>query len=69
LLYEIGVRSAFRRRGIGRALLDVMETWMKQDQIAEVWVLADTSIAVDFYRGCGMEIDSEQPVYMTKDIS
>ena len=33
LLYEIGVRKAARRSGVGRALLDHMEGWMKQNDV------------------------------------
>src|ERR1700682_1847907 len=38
LLYEIGVRSAWRRRGTGRALLAEMERWMLANSVGDVWV-------------------------------
>ncbi|MDB5102057.1 MAG: GCN5-related N-acetyltransferase [Cyanobacteria bacterium RYN_339] len=66
LLYEIGVRSQWRRKGVGRALLDHMERWMKENAIKTVWVLADNPTAVDFYRGCGFGVEDEQPVYLTR---
>jgi ribosomal protein S18 acetylase RimI-like enzyme len=66
LLYEIGVRKSWRRRGAGRALLTHMESWMQSQGVGEVWVTADNQVAVDFYRGCGFAIESEQPVYMTR---
>lgn len=67
LLYEIGVRSSWRRRETGRALLAHMEGWMRANGIGEVWVLADNQVAVEFYRACGLEAEEEQPVYMTRE--
>jgi ribosomal protein S18 acetylase RimI-like enzyme len=67
LLYEIGVRSAWRRRGVGRALLATMDNWMAANGIAEVWVCADNDIAVDFYRASGFRAPDPQPVYMTRE--
>jgi len=68
LLYEIGVRKAHRRKGVGRALLDHMARWMQSNDIAEVWVCADNRVAVDFYRGCGFSSEEPQPVYMTRTV-
>ena len=68
LLYEIGVRQAWRRKGVGRALLTHMEGWMKNNEVSEVWVCADNQVAVEFYRGCGFAIEADQPVYMTRKI-
>jgi len=68
LLYEIGVRQAHRRKGIGRALLDHMARWMQQNEVSEVWVCAESSVAVDFYRGCGFASEEPQPVYLTRTI-
>jgi len=68
LLYEIGVRQAARRSGVGRALLDHMETWMKQNGVSEVWVCADNEVAVAFYRGCGFAAEQPQPVYLTRTL-
>ena len=68
LLYEIGVRKAWRRKGVGRALLSHMESWMKSNEVGEVWVCADNSVAVAFYRGCGFGVETEQPVYMTRTV-
>ena len=69
LLYEIGVRLAWRRRGVGRALLDRMEAWMRAHAVDEVWVLADNPTAVAFYRGCDFAVEAEQPTYLTRDLS
>lgn len=68
LLYEIGVRSAWRRRGVGRALLTRMEDWMRENGVGEVWVCADNQVAVEFYRGCGFAAPDEQPIYLTREI-
>jgi len=68
LLYEIGVRQAWRRQGVGRALLDHMETWMKNNDVPEVWVCADNAVAVEFYRECGFAVEAAQPVYLTRRV-
>jgi ribosomal protein S18 acetylase RimI-like enzyme len=66
LLYEIGVRSAHRRHGVGRALMDALEAFMKEHVIAEAWVLADNPGATEFYRACGFEAQALPPTYMTR---
>ncbi|HEX3776554.1 MAG TPA: GNAT family N-acetyltransferase [Polyangiaceae bacterium] len=68
LLYEIGVRQAYRRQGIGRTLLTHMENWMQTMGATEVWVAADNRVAVDFYRGSGFSAPSDQPVYMSREV-
>ncbi len=65
LLYEIGVRTAERRQGVGRALVDEMYAWMGAHDIDEVWVLADNPDAVEFYRACGFRMSDGQATYMT----
>ncbi len=69
LLYEIGVRQDWRRRGTGRTLLTHMEDWMRTNGVREVWVCADNQVAVDFYRGCGFATEGAQPVYLTRNLS
>ena len=64
LLYEIGVREAWRRRGVGQHLLAHMQQWMDAHGVADVWVCADSPAAVQFYRACGFEIDPDQPTYL-----
>jgi ribosomal protein S18 acetylase RimI-like enzyme len=68
LLYEIGVHQDWRRRGIGRALLNQMETWMQENTVAVVWVLADNQEAVEFYRSSGFEAEDPQPTYMLREL-
>jgi GNAT superfamily N-acetyltransferase len=68
LLYDIGVRQAWRRRGVGRALLEAMEQWMRENGVTDVWVLADNPAAVEFYRACGFSMDASQPVYLVRHL-
>lgn len=68
LLYEIGVRAEYRRRGVGRLLLDHMEGWMRTNGVGEVWVCADNNAAVNFYRAMQFESPEDQPVYMTRRV-
>lgn len=69
VLYDIGVHHAWRRRGVGRGLMHEMEAWMRQNNVNEVWVLADNKIAANFYRALGFTEDDEQPTYMWRDLS
>ena len=69
LLYEIGVREAHRRRGIGTALVGAMRDWMAEHDVAEAWVPADSGEAEAFYAACGFVRDEVQPVQMTLDLS
>ena len=68
LLYEIGVRRRWRRRGVGRALMEEMERWMRAQTVCDVWVLADNPDAVEFYRAAGFVIDQPPPAYMVKRV-
>ena len=52
-LYSIGVRQSERRRGIGKALVDTMFSWMRSASISTTWVLADNPGAEAFYEACG----------------
>jgi ribosomal protein S18 acetylase RimI-like enzyme len=65
LLYEIGVHREWRRRGVGRMLLDHMEGWMRTNGVGEVWVFADNQAAVNFYRARSFMLPESQPVYLT----
>ncbi|ABX02900.1 MAG TPA: N-acetyltransferase [Herpetosiphon sp.] len=68
LLYEIGVHHHWRRKGIGQALLQTMEAWMREQTISAVWVLADNPEAASFYQACGFEVEHEQPTYLVKNV-
>jgi aminoglycoside 3-N-acetyltransferase I len=65
LLYEIGVREAYRRRGIGTALVAELRSWMVDQDVAEAWVPADSRDAEAFYAACGFVRDEVQPIQMT----
>lgn len=43
LLYEIGVNESFRRKGIGKALIEEVKNWGKEVGADEVWVLTNKS--------------------------
>ena len=64
ILYEIGVRSSYRRKGVGSALINHMYGWMDKHKVGFVWVLADNSDAAEFYKTQGFECDKPQPLYM-----
>jgi GNAT superfamily N-acetyltransferase len=68
LLYEIGVREAYRRRGIGTALVEALRQWMRAEDVAECWVPADSGEAEAFYAACGFVRDDVQPIQMTLTI-
>jgi len=44
-----------------------MESWMRENGVGAVWVLADPE-AVEFYRACDFEAEEPQPVYMTREL-
>lgn len=64
LLYEIGVRSVWRRSGVGRLLVGTMTDWMRTHGVVTAWVLADNEGAQRFYRACGFAPGSGQAVYL-----
>ncbi len=67
LVYEIGVRRAHRREGIGRALVAELERWMAAAGVRSAWVLADGE-APAFYAACGFTRDDPQPVQMSRHV-
>jgi GNAT superfamily N-acetyltransferase len=64
LLYEIGVRSAYRRKGVGRALIETMWGWVRKQGMRYSWVLADNPEAVEFYRACEYEAPPDMAIFM-----
>lgn len=71
LLYAIGVRSAYRRRGVGTALVREMLGWARREGVEEVWVVADNPGAEAFYAACGFTrgADGEQAVYLQRSVT
>lgn len=70
MLYAIGVRTAARRQGVGRAFVATMLAWMKERSIIEVWVLGDNPGAVSFYEACGFARHApEDAVYLTRGLA
>ncbi|MEO8106993.1 MAG: GNAT family N-acetyltransferase [Actinomycetes bacterium] len=57
MLYELGVDSAYRRRGVGRALVDGLVTVARETGCVGMWVPVEArnDTAVAFYRACGAE--------------
>ena len=55
LLFEIGVRAAWRRKGVGRTLVRAMTDWMAAEDVRVAWVLGDNRGAWQFYEACGFE--------------
>lgn len=64
LLYEIGVRSAWRLRGVGRLLITAMRDWMRAEAIDTAWVLASHPGAERFYEACGFRPGTEPATYL-----
>ena len=64
LLYEIGVREAWRRRGVGRQLIAAMTDWMRTERIETAWVLAGHEGAERFYEACGFQQGTEPAAYL-----
>jgi ribosomal protein S18 acetylase RimI-like enzyme len=60
LLYSVGVREAYRRQGIGRALVNELRRWCELARVRDVWVLADNAGAEAFYRSCGFRLGEER---------
>ncbi len=66
---EIGVREMWRRRGVGRALIEALHATMKAASIEEVWVLADNPEAKAFYESCGYAVDDLQGEMLSFTVS
>ena len=64
LLYEIGVRSDWRRRGVGRQLVSAMTGWMRAEDVVTAWVLADNPGALRFYEACGFRRGTARAGYL-----
>lgn len=66
LLYEIGVHEGYRRRGVGRALIEATNRWAAEVDADEVWVLTNRSNlpATAMYRAAGGEEDDAPDITM-----
>ena len=66
LLYEIDVAVEYRRRGIGRALVDAFADEARKRDAEVIWVLTHRSnaAAVALYRGCGFAPDEQSDTEM-----
>ena len=55
LLYEIGVHPNYRRKGIGKSLINEVKKWAVEVNAAEVWVLTEKTnpIAMKLYQSVG----------------
>ncbi len=55
LLYEIGVHPDYRRRGIGKALIEEVKKWANKVGADKVWVLTekDNEAAMAMYKSSG----------------
>lgn len=65
---EIGVREVWRRHGVGRALVAALHDQLRQEGVAEVWVLADNPEAQAFYGSCGYEVTALQGVMLACEV-
>ena len=59
-LYELAVDGAFRRRGVGRALVDALADVAREAGCHAMWVMtdADNDAALATYRSVGAEQES-----------
>ena len=55
LLYEMGVHQDYRKRGIGKTLIEECKNWAKEIGADEVWVLTekDNIPAMTMYQSAG----------------
>jgi ribosomal protein S18 acetylase RimI-like enzyme len=63
-LYELGVDAAFRRQGIGRALVDRLAALARQAGCDGMWTITDedNEAARAAYEGAGAEPETDQVV-------
>jgi len=71
LLYEISVHENFRKRGIGKALIQALKHWAKEVGADEVWVITNKSntAAVAMYESEGGLIEATDEQMYTYKVS
>lgn len=63
-LYDLQVSEGFRRRGIGRTLVESLRAHCQANGFLKMWVLtdADNKAARALYEACSAEIQVDEPV-------
>jgi ribosomal protein S18 acetylase RimI-like enzyme len=60
LLYEIGVHQDYRRKGVGKSLINEVKKWANEVGAAEIWVLTEKTnpAAISLYQSVGGKEES-----------
>lgn len=69
LIYEVGVNENFRRKGIGKALIQALKKWTKEVGSDEIWVPTNKSNieAVALYQSVGGITEStDEQIYVIR---
>ncbi len=69
LIYELSVSPGFRRKGIGKSLINSVKDWAKKVGADEVWVLTNKSneAAMELYKSMGGTIENtDEQMYTFK---
>jgi len=69
LLHEMGVKEEFRKKGIGKALIEAVKAWGREVQADEVWVLTNRSneAAMALYKSAGgLEASVDDTMFVFK---
>jgi len=69
IVWELHVDAAYRRRGIGRSLLDAVEDAARSKGLRMVSIeVQSTNVpALDFYRACGYEVGAIDAAFYSND--
>jgi [ribosomal protein S18]-alanine N-acetyltransferase len=67
---NVAVREGYRRRGIGRALLDCILTEAKRSSVPRAFLelRAGNSAALALYEGCGFRVTSRRSKYYSEPV-
>lgn len=60
-LYEVAVSETYRRRGVGRAMIETLKAICKKENVMKTWVIANRSnvAASRFYESTGAVADAD----------